>query len=155
LIGSHSPPLVVFSGHLETILDEMHVGHEVKKLASDEGRGSEGYTLDVKELIPTKVMREMEEVGISKQEVIQLLREIETGEENGETYWDQVNGLEGNLLEKEKALLEKMADGYTGVQQMKVESGAMQGMGEGQFEHEDGQVMLGEGSGDRTEEMEV
>jgi hypothetical protein len=85
----------------------MHVGHEVKKLASDEGRGSEGYTLDVKELIPTEVMREIEEVGISKQEVIKLLREIETGEENGETYWDQVNGLEGDLLEKEKALLEK------------------------------------------------
>jgi hypothetical protein len=44
----------------------MHVGHEVKKLASDEGRGSKGYTLDVKELIPTEVMREIEEVGISK-----------------------------------------------------------------------------------------
>jgi hypothetical protein len=73
----------------EKILGEMLIGREAKKLASEEGVDSEGYTLDEKDLIPTEVIREIEEVGISKQEVIQLLREMEMGEENGETEWDE------------------------------------------------------------------
>jgi hypothetical protein len=41
----------------EKILGEMLIGREAKKLASEEGVDSEGYTLDEKDLIPTEVIR--------------------------------------------------------------------------------------------------
>jgi hypothetical protein len=46
-------------------------------------------------------------------------------------------------LGKEKALLEMMADLPTGFQQVEVDSDVVQRMGEGQFEQEDVEMMLG------------